>query len=218
MFFVPSQTFQNQIYHEYLKSSPRVKTEYGLRVENVLLGEGGELIAITVERPDGITDRPLRMSGSKREGIAGRFNTILYDNPEMIPKTIKRRVADLYQIYADDRSIVLKLLRELKDKFVIVDEKGSPTTVAKTPYNVMKYGYMEGKPIHAKSVDAYSVDESSEAESDEALIITSPDGVGVPLLAGKFELALNLLNGKPIGEIWKRNYNLILKKLNVKND
>ena len=112
----------------------------------------------------------------------------------------------------------LKLLRELKDKYIIVDENGSPTTVAKTPYNVMKYGYLEGKPTHAKSVDGYSVDESSEAESDEALIITSPDGVGVPLLAGKFGLALNLLNGKPIGEIWKRNYDLILKKLDVKKD
>ena len=83
----------------------------------------------------------------------------------------------------------MKLLRELKDKYVIVAENGSPTTVAKTPYNVLKYGYMEGKPIHAKSADKYSVDESSEAESDEALIITSPDGVGVPLLLGKFELS-----------------------------
>ena len=218
MFFVPSQMFPNQIYHEDLKSSPRVKTEYGLRVEHVQLGTGGELIAITVERPDGITDWPLRMSGSKREGIAGRFNTIIYDNPEIIPKKIKRRVADLYQIYADDRSIVLKLLRELKDKFVIVDEKGSPTTVGKTPYHVLKYGYLEGKPIHAKSADGYSVDENSEAQSDEALIITSPDGVGVPLLAEKFELALNLLNGKPIAEVWKRNYDLILRKLDVKND
>jgi hypothetical protein len=218
MFFVPSQMFPNQIYHERLKSSPRVKTEYGLRVEHVQLGTGGGLIAITVERPDGITDWPLRMSGSKREGIAGRFNTIIYDNPEMIPKKIKRRVADLYRIYADDRSIVLKLLRELKDKYLIVDENGSPTTVAKTPYNVLKYGYLEGKPIHAKSADGYSVDENSESESDEALIITSPHGVGVPLLAGKFELALNLLNGKPIAEVWKRNYDLILKKLDVKND
>ena len=112
----------------------------------------------------------------------------------------------------------MKLLRELKDKYVLADENSSPTTVAKTPYNVMKYGIMEGKPIHAKSTDGYSVDENSEAESDEALIITSPDGVGVPLLAGKFELALNLLNGKPIGEIWKRNYDLLLRKLDVKND
>jgi len=100
----------------------------------------------------------------------------------------------------------------------LLQEKGSPTTVAKTPYNVLKYGYLEGKPIHAKSADGYSVDENSEAQSDEALIITSPDGVGVPLLAEKFELALNLLNGKPIAEVWKRNYDLILRKLDVKND
>ncbi|MGA2876196.1 MAG: hypothetical protein ABSE82_11745 [Nitrososphaerales archaeon] len=126
MFFVPSQTFSNQIYHELLKSSPTVKTEYGLRVEHVQLGEGdlmGELIAITVERPDGITDWPLRLSKSKHEANAGRFNKILYDNPEMIPKKIKRRVAELYRIYADDGSIVLKLLRELKDKYVIVDAR-----------------------------------------------------------------------------------------------
>jgi len=38
------------------------------------------------------------------------------------------------------------------------------------------------------------------------------------LLAEKFELALNLLNGKPIAEVWKRNYDLILRKLDVKND
>ena len=38
--FVPSQMFPNQIYHERLKSSPRVKTEYGLRVEHVQLGAG----------------------------------------------------------------------------------------------------------------------------------------------------------------------------------
>ena len=74
----------------------------------------------------------------------------------------------------------------------------------------MKYGYHGREANPRKSADGYSVDENSEAESDEALIITSPDGVGVPLLAGKFELALNLLNGKPIGEIWKRNYDLIL--------
>ena len=122
---MPSQMFPNQIYHEFLKSDSRVKTEYGLRVENVLLGPGdrlSELITITVERPDGITDWPIRLSKSEHEAIAGRFNTIIYDNPEMIPKKIKRRVADLYRIYTGG-SIVLKLLRELKDKFVIVDAR-----------------------------------------------------------------------------------------------
>ena len=34
------------------------------------------------------------------------------------------------------------------------------------------------------------------AENDESLIVTSPDGIGVPLLVGKDELALNLVNGK----------------------
>ena len=103
--FVPSQMFPNQIYHERLKSSPRVKTEYGLRVENVLLGPGltSELIAITVERPNGITDWPLRLSKSEHEAIAGRFSTIIYDNPETIPEKIKRRVADLFEFTREGR-------------------------------------------------------------------------------------------------------------------
>ena len=95
--FAPSQMFPNQIYHEFLKSDSRVKTEYGLKVEHVLLGPRdrmSELIIITVERPNGITDWPIRLSKSEHEAIAGRFNTIIYDNPEMIPKKIKRRVAE----------------------------------------------------------------------------------------------------------------------------
>lgn len=203
---ISSRIFPNQVYHEYLKSSSKVKTEYGLRVEHI----DGDLITIAVERPLGCVDWPARFR-SRDNHVH-----IVYDNPLAIPEKIKNRVSELFEIFSDE-SIVLKLLRELKDKYVVLTENGSPTTVAKTPFNVLKYGYMEGKPIHARSADGYSVDESSEAESDEALVITSPDGVGVPLLAGKFELAVNLQNGKPIGEIWKRNYDLILKKLDVSN-
>lgn len=202
-----SRIFPNQVYHEYLKSSSKVKTEYGLRVEHI----DGDLITIAVERPLGCVDWPSRFR-SRDNHVH-----IVYDNPLAIPEKIKNRVRELFEIFSDE-SIVLKLLRELKDKYVVLAENGSPTTVAKTPYNVLKYGYMEGKPIHARSADGYSVDESSEAESDEAIVITSPEGIGVPLLAGKFELALSLLGGKPIGDIWKRNYDMILKNLDVKND
>src|SRR5487761_1603609 len=199
-----SRIFPNQVYHEYLKSSSKVKTEYGLRVEHI----DGDLITIAVERPLGCVDWPSRFR-SRDNHVH-----IVYDNPLAIPEKIKNRVRELFEIFSDE-SIVLKLLRELKDKYVVLAENGSPTTVAKTPYNVLKYGYMEGKPIHARSPDGYSVDESCSTnvvENDEALIITSPDGVGVPLLVGKYELALNLVNGKPIAEVWKRNHELLLKR------
>jgi hypothetical protein len=111
----------------------------------------------------------------------------------------------------------MKLLKDLKDMYVIVAENGSPATVAKTPFNVLKYGIMEGKPIHAKSADGYSVDEidaTNGSESDEeALILTSLNGLSVPLLVGRYELALNLMVGKPIAEVWKRNHELLLKNL-----
>jgi hypothetical protein len=131
-----------------------------------------------------------------------------------VPEKIKDRVRVLCEFFSDG-SIALNLLKELKDKYVLVAEDGSPTTVAKTPFNVLKYGIMEGKPIHARSADGYSVDESCSTygeENDEALIITSPEGVGVPLLVGKYELALNLVRGKPIAEVWKRNHELLLKR------
>lgn len=204
---ISSRIFPNQVYHEYLKSSSKVKTEYGLRVAHI----DGDVITIAVERPLGRVDWPSRFR-SRDNHVH-----IVYDDPLAMPEKIKNRVRELFEIFSDE-SIVLKLLRELKDKYVVLAENGSPTTVAKTPYNVLKYGYMEGKPIHARSADGYSVDESSEAESDEAIVITSPEGIGVPLLAGKFELALSLLGGKPIGDIWKRNYDMILKNLDVKND
>ncbi len=115
-------------------------------------------------------------------------------------------------------SVILILLRELKDKYVILSDDGSPMTVAKTPYNVLKYELMEGKPIHTKSVDGYSIDQVREVEGDKTLVITSPEGTAVPLLAGKFELALNLLLEKPIAEIWRKNYDAILKNLNPATD
>jgi hypothetical protein len=107
----------------------------------------------------------------------------------------------------------MKLLRELKDKYVVLSDSGSPATVAKTPYNLLKFERMKGGEIHAKSQDCYLVDQTTESEHDEALIITSPDGIAVPLLSGKFELALNLLAGKPVRSIWKKNYDLIIKSL-----
>jgi hypothetical protein len=80
---------------------------------------------------------------------------------------------------------------------------------------------MKGKPIHVKSTDGYSVDETSETEIDDgdgSIIITSPDGISVPLLLGKFELALDLLGGKPIGEIWKKNYDVIINSLSSEEE
>lgn len=200
----PSQLFPDQIYHEYLESKEenRGTQTYGVRIEHI----GGDRIAISVERPDGYVDCP-HVFQSRENRLS-----ITYGFPEALPETIKERVRDSCEFYSDG-SIVLKLLKELKDKYVLVAEKGSPTTVAKTPLNVLKYGIMEGKPIHAKSCDGFSVDEADGRgeDDDESLIITSPDGLGVPLLTGKFELALSLLNGKPIAEIWKRNQELILK-------
>ena len=120
-----------------------------------------------------------------------------------------------------DRSIVLKVLRELDDKYVVLAANGSPTTIGKTPYNLLKYGRMKGEPIHVKSTDGYSVDETSETEIDDddgSIIITSPDGISVPLLLGKFELALDLLGGKPIGEIWKKNYDVIINSLSSEEE
>jgi hypothetical protein len=201
-----SRSFPNQIYHEYLDAAGEdgESQSYGLRIEHV----DGDRMAISVERPDGYVDwsaifrwRENRLS-------------VVYDHPEAIPEKIKDRVRVLYEFFSDG-SIVLNLLKELKDKYVLVAENGSPTTVAKTPFNVLKYGIMEGKPIHARSSDGYSVDEScstDEAENDESLIVTSPDGIGVPLLVGKYELALNLVNGKSIAEVWKRNHELLLKR------
>jgi hypothetical protein len=115
----------------------------------------------------------------------------------------------------------MKLLEELNDKYVVLTASGSPSTIAKTPYNLLKYGRMKGKPIHVKSTDGYSVDETDETETnddDGSIIITSPDGISVPLLLGKFEFALDLLGGKPIGEIWKRNYDTILRNLTVSTE
>jgi hypothetical protein len=142
--------------------------------------------------------------------------SIVHDFPEALPQRVKGRVRILHEFFTDG-SIVLKLLKELKDKYVILAENGSPTTVAKTPFNELRYGIMEGKQIHARSVDGYFLDEADKGESeindDESLVITSPDGFGVPLLTGKFELAISLIQGKPISEIWKRNQELILKNL-----
>ena len=201
-----SRAFPNQIYHEYLEATGEdgESQSYGLRIEHI----DGDSIAISVERPDGYVDWPA-IFRSRENRLS-----IVYDYPDAVPEKIKDRVRVLYEFFSDG-SIALNLLKELKDKYVLVAENGSPTTVAKTPFNVLKYGIMEGKPIHARSPDGYSVDESCSTnvvENDEALIITSPDGVGVPLLVGKYELALNLVNGKPIAEVWKRNHELLLKR------
>ena len=205
---VTSSLFPNQLYHEVVKYRGE---EYGLRVEHT----DDSNITMAIERPDGYVDWPLRykIRGSNLERI-------LYDEPFALPQRIKNRVHELYEIFSD-RSIVLKVLRELDDKYVVLTADGSPTTIGKTPYNVLKYGRMKGKPIHVKSADGYSVDETSEMEIDDgdgSIIIASPDGISVPLLLGKFELALNILGGKPIGEIWKKNYDQIISSLSSEKE
>ena len=202
---VPSSQFPNQIYHEFSKYGSK---QYGIRIEQI----NGDSVTVAVERPDGYVDWPLRYTSNNDHTIR-----ILYDEPDALPRKVKNRVANLYDIFSD-RSIAMKLLRELQDKYVVLSESGSPTTVAKTPYNLLKFDRMKGSPIHAKSQDGYSVDQTTESEDDEALIITSPGGIAVPLLSGKFELALNLLNGKPIGDIWKKNYDLIINSLSSEKE
>lgn len=200
---VTSSFFPNQLYHEFVKYRSE---EYGLRVEHI----DGDDITMAVERPDGYVDWPLRYKISD-----SNLERILYDEPFALPQKVKKRVRKLYEIFSD-RSIVLKVLRELDDKYVVLTANGSPTTIGKTPYNLLKYGLMKGKPIHVKSADGYSVDESGETEIDDgdgSIIITSPDGISVPLLLGKFELALDLLGAKPMGEIWKKNYDVIINSL-----
>ena len=99
--------FPDQIYYERLKSSPGVKTEYGLRIEHTSrLYDGGDIVLVAVERPNGVVDWATKFQRDGREG------TIIYDNPEAILGKIKKRVADLYRIYTG-RSIALKLLREM---------------------------------------------------------------------------------------------------------
>ena len=204
---VTSSFFPNQLYHQFVKYRGE---EYGLRVEHI----DDNNITIAIERPDGYVDWPLRYKIRD-----SNLERILYDEPFALPQKVKNRVHELYEIFSD-RSIVLKVLKELDDKYVVLTTSGSPATIAKTPYNLLKYGWMKGKPIHAKSTDGYSVDESGEAENDDdgSIIIASPAGTSVPLLLGKFELALNLLGGKPIGEIWKRNYELIVNSLSAESD
>ena len=207
-FLVPSSVFPYQLYHELVEYR---SDEYGLRVEHI---EGND-IAMAIERPDGYVDWPLRYKIRD-----SNLERILYDEPFALPQRVKNRVVKLYEIFLD-RSIVLKVLRELDDKYVVLTADGSPTTIGKTPYNLLKYGRMKGKPIHVKSTDGYSVDETSETEIDDgdgSIIITSPDGISVPLLLGKFELALDLLGGKPIGDIWKKNYDLIINSLSSEKE
>lgn len=207
LLLVPSSTFPNQLYHELVECR---REEYGLRVEHI----DGDDIAMAIERSDGYVDWPLRY-----EIRGSNLERILYDEPIALPRRIKNRVVELYEIFSD-RSIVLKMLRELDDKYVVLTASGSPTTIAKTPYNLLKYGRMKGKPIRVKSTDGYSVDETCETETDDdgSITITSPDGISVPLLLGKFELALDLLGRKPIGDIWKKNYDLIINSLSSEKE
>ena len=202
---LPSRLFPNQIHHEFSKYGSK---QYGIRIEHI----DGSSVTIAVERPDGYVEWPLRYNSNNDRTIR-----ILYDEPDALPRKVKNRVAHLYDIFSE-RSIAMKLLRELQDKYVVLSDSGSPTTVAKTPYNLLKFDRMKGGPIHSKSQDGYSVDQTTESEHDEALIITSPGGIAVPLLTGKFELALNLLTGKPIGDIWKKNYDLIIKSLSSEKE
>ncbi|MDG6908654.1 MAG: hypothetical protein JRN20_23045 [Nitrososphaerota archaeon] len=204
---VTSSLFTNQLYREDVKYRGE---EYGLRVEHI----DDNNITIAIERPDGYVDWPLRYKIHD-----SNLERILYDEPFALPQKVKNRVHELYEIYSD-RSIVLKVLKELDDKYVILTANGSPTTIGKTPYNLLKYGRMKGKPIHVKSTDEYSVDETGEKDIDDdgSIIITSPDGISVPLLLGKFELALDLLGGKPIGEIWKKNYDQIINSLSSEKE
>ena len=205
---VTSSLFPNQLYHEFVKYRGK---EYGLRVEHI----DDNNTTMAIERPDGYVDWPLRC-----KILDSNLERILYDEPFALPQKVKNRVRELYEMFLD-RSIVLKVLRELDDKYVVLTASGSPITIGKTPYNLLKYGRMKGKPIHVKSTDRYSVDETSETEIDEgdgSIIITSPDGISVPLLLGKFELALDLLGGKPIGEIWKKNYDVIINSLSSEEE
>ena len=202
---VPSQLFQNQIYYEFSKHGSK---KYGIRIEHI----DGNSVTLAIVRPDGYVDWSLRYTSN-----VDRTSRIMYDEPDALPWKIKNRVARLYEIFSD-RSIVMKLLRELKDKYVVLSDSGSPATVAKTPYNLLRFERMKGGQIHTRSQDGYSVDQTTESEHDEALVITSPEGIAVPLLSGKFELALNLLAGKPIGDVLKKNYDLIINSLSSEKE
>lgn len=101
------------------------------------------------------------------------------------------------------------LVKELKDKFILLTDNGSPTTVAKTPFNTLKFGVFKGKPIHLISIDGCTVN-----EENGTLMITKNE-ISLPLLVGRHELAALLLQQKDVNVIWQRNHKVFLGALNI---